>query len=67
MNLTITLILQLITFYALYFVACGFLLRWIWNTTISDIFSLREIVLKESFKFVLLFHFVLGGFIGIKG
>ena len=66
MNLTITLILQIITLYAVYFVASVFLLRWIWNTCICDIFTLRKIVLNDSFKLVLLFHFVLGGFVGVS-
>lgn len=69
MNITPLFVLQMLTFYALYFAVCIFLLRWIWNTSISDIFSLRKLELLDSFKFVLLFHFVVvAGFrMGVSG
>lgn len=60
MNLNVTLMLQMVLFIIVVVVVQTLLMRWIWNSMISDLFSIRNITLVEAFKFVLLVT-VMGG------
>jgi len=48
-------------FVVILFTAILFLTQWLWNTTVSDIFKVRQITLWETFKIILLSSIIFGG------
>ena len=54
MNLNLTLLGQTAILIIFFAVVQTLLMKWVWDTIISDVFSVRNISHVEAFKFVLL-------------